>query len=178
MYPDGSHWITLEDGQHVLLGADGTILVGLGPQNKGKTFAEVFADDIIPIKQNTVFNTGGDIGREPASPEKAQEKIATKLAKDIGNNSVGVYEFGEGSLRRQRISMNRQTEFLSGGRTQHTDIEIDLRSPKKVMGYLKVSQQESNGIDSNGLTYNKSAYSREFLNYEELKTMLQSLSSY
>lgn len=40
---DGGHWVTLEDGQHVLI-EDGTgiIMAGLGPQNNGKTFAEAF----------------------------------------------------------------------------------------------------------------------------------------
>ena len=37
------HWVTLDDGQHVLINnSNGTIMAGLGPQNNGKTFNELY----------------------------------------------------------------------------------------------------------------------------------------
>lgn len=41
----GDHWVTLEDGQHVLIGSGGEIRAGLGPNHVGKTFAQAFGSE-------------------------------------------------------------------------------------------------------------------------------------
>jgi hypothetical protein len=261
----GAHWVTLEDGQHVLIDGAGRIQAGLGQQNVGKTFGEAFggkcegeaaqsspshtsilssglptvvidnearqdaieekitkqdeelnrlksathAAEVFKIRKtpenekavrdtlrtagyadkeidgivsniynSAIYNTGGDIGRKAETPQKDMQRIADRLASDLGDTSIDVYEFGEGSMRRQLIAMDRDTKNLSGGRKQHTIIDVQVNAPRKVMGQLHVGIQESSGFSAGKLTYNKSGgYSRNFNNYEELKAELSKLKS-
>lgn len=69
----GGHWVTLEDGQHVLINDnDGTIMAGLGPQNNGKTFSQVFNKADAAVDGINSQNTNVSVQMSPF--DKANEE--------------------------------------------------------------------------------------------------------
>jgi len=109
-----------------------------------------------------------EYGKIPESPDKALVKIAKDINAEIGGEEWEVLQYGTGSMKRQNIAKEGIEETLSGGRRQFTDIKITVTSPRKVMGYIDISQYEKIGMGGGLSDFSKSSQRIEFENRQEL----------
>lgn len=155
-----SHWVTLEDGRHVLIENDGL-----------SSNYTVSGMDSRKKEYSTPVYYSGQIQGIEATDTKLQ-KVADNLNAATNREDIKVMQYGEGSLKRTAISVPRIENTLSGGRKQSTDIEINVMSPKKGMGRITTYTSESQGINVNDST-NK--MQRDFTSYTELESEIKKL---
>lgn len=127
----GGHWVTLEDGQHVLINNSyGTIMAGLGPQNNGKTFAQLnglsaseskkginsdrsnMRDGVYDVDLE-LRNTAQSINAIPTSTTKKTDHI--EIAKQLQNISDTHFEklYGSQQVNNNALAETAASKYLN-----------------------------------------------------------------
>ncbi len=137
-WPENGHWVTLDDGQHVLIdNSSGKIMAGLGPHNNGKTFQEAF---------------GGLSSGDVASSQSQDPRIQMESRIDSITQKYGIYVAksgpNKGGLMGQKgVSVSGDDlDFMRANKSAFVD-RINQNEEREFAERLAAARSKTSGID-------------------------------